>query len=299
MIRYRNCDSLTECVETAEADSRPKSAHRYNVAEQQTVYKSEIERIWKAQFDSLSRKDEPQLTQEDEERGAVQKLFRSRGKMEDFDTPIIASSPSAVSPPPATRPSAPPSPTFSRGSSLDRDMSLGPEGSQRVLRIKRMVCFMVLISFFLLLIGGFPQVDGEWETEIVRDSAVIRAYVRRRQLLEEEATLADSLAPTGDEEKDRRAKKRSAARSIQVHCVCIHLCVQTRGRDCTYEEEPRASTPQKECQDRQRRRYADATQPADEAGHNSEPVSLCLRLCNELTHLAPREDVVTVVKWGI
>lgn len=38
------------------------------MAEQQQIYKSEIERIWKAQFDSLSRKDEPQLTRADEER---------------------------------------------------------------------------------------------------------------------------------------------------------------------------------------------------------------------------------------
>jgi transcription initiation factor TFIID subunit 1 len=38
------------------------------VAEQQQIYKSEIERIWKAQFDSLSRKDEPQLTVADEQR---------------------------------------------------------------------------------------------------------------------------------------------------------------------------------------------------------------------------------------
>jgi transcription initiation factor TFIID subunit 1 len=32
--------------------------------------------------------------------------------------------------------------------------------------------------------------------------------MRGRQLLEEEATLADSLAPTGDADKDKRAKKR-------------------------------------------------------------------------------------------
>jgi hypothetical protein len=32
--------------------------------------------------------------------------------------------------------------------------------------------------------------------------------VRGRQVLEEEATLADSLAPTGDIDKDKRAKKR-------------------------------------------------------------------------------------------
>lgn len=52
------------------------------------------------------------------------------------------------------------------------------------------------------------QVDGTWRTEIVRDPAVITAYVRSRQLLEEEATNADTLAPTGDADKDLRAKKR-------------------------------------------------------------------------------------------
>ena len=52
----------------AEAESRPKSAHRYNVAEQQQIYKSEIDRIWRAQFDSLSRKDEPDLSEDEEEK---------------------------------------------------------------------------------------------------------------------------------------------------------------------------------------------------------------------------------------
>jgi transcription initiation factor TFIID subunit 1 len=54
----------------------------------------------------------------------------------------------------------------------------------------------------------FFQILGEWQTEIIRDPAVIRAYVRARQVVEEEQTLADSLAPTGDADKDKRAKKR-------------------------------------------------------------------------------------------
>ena len=65
-----------------------------------------------------------------------------------------------------------------------------------------------------MLTGGAPQVNGEWKTEIVRDPAVIRAYARRRQSIEEETTMADSLAPTGDVDKDKRAKKR---------CVCFLL----------------------------------------------------------------------------
>ena len=99
------------------------------------------------------------------------------------------------------------SPSFSRASSLDRDVSLGPETSHRVLRVKRLVrtgCSYQTLQMRL----SCQQIDGEWQTEIVRDPAVIRAYIRKRQAIEEENTTADALAPTGDEEKDERAKKR-------------------------------------------------------------------------------------------
>lgn len=55
------------------------------------------------------------------------------------------------------------------------------------------------------------QVEGEWKTEIVRDAAVIAAYVRKRRQLEEESTMANTLAPTGDAERDAWAKKRCVA----------------------------------------------------------------------------------------
>ncbi|KAJ3760554.1 TAF1 transcription initiation factor TFIID subunit TAF1 [Lentinula raphanica] len=153
----------------AEAENRPKSAHRYNVAEQQQIYKSEIERIWKAQFDSLSRREEPALTAEDLRRDALktQQIEAQQQQANRDPTPLDS---------------------FSRGPSMDRG-SVDPEANRRVLRIKRLV-------------------DGQWETEIVRDPAVIRAYVRNRQVIEEENTLTDSLAPTGDADKDKRAKKR-------------------------------------------------------------------------------------------
>ena len=120
---------------SAEAENRPKSAHRYNVAEQQQIYKSEIERIWKAQFDSLSRKDEPQLTPEDEAPPPPPdiKKFMQRQPSMRIETPF-----SPLMSPASGRP---PSPAFSRGSSLERDreMSMGPESTRRVLRIKRLV----------------------------------------------------------------------------------------------------------------------------------------------------------------
>jgi transcription initiation factor TFIID subunit 1 len=124
---------------TAEAENRPKSAHRYNVAEQQLIYKSEIERIWKAQFDSLSRKDEPRLLPEDENKDVVKKPLQRQATQ-----PYI----SAISPMPGAGPSARSSPAFSRGSSLEREGSVGPEGSRKILRIKRLVCARVLTFFF-------------------------------------------------------------------------------------------------------------------------------------------------------
>lgn len=100
------------------------------------IYKSEIERIWKAQFDSLSRKDEPQLTEEEKEEDAP-KARQSSVRQETLPPEVPQASSPIAGPS-----SGPTSPAFSRGSSLDRDreMSMGPDGSSRVLRIKRLVC---------------------------------------------------------------------------------------------------------------------------------------------------------------
>ena len=185
----------------AEAESRPKSAHRDNVAEQQQIYKSEIERIWKAQFDSLSRKDEPDLSEDEEEKKPPpvdKKPSRKQSVMFEGYTPVHSPLPQADTP-------APMSPTYSRASSLARDVvwdgGLGPD-ARRVLRIKRLV-------------------GGEWQTEIVRDTAVIQAYVKKRQAIEEENTTADALAPTGDADRDRRAKKRYVERILLRLCLSL------------------------------------------------------------------------------
>ncbi|TFY72421.1 hypothetical protein EVG20_g603 [Dentipellis fragilis] len=168
----------------AEAENRPKSAHRYNVAEQQQIYKSEIERIWKAQFASLSRKDEPQLSDDEDDKKPKAPLQKFPTKREDY-----AYSPAGS--PMAAGPSGPSSPAFSRGSSL---IAIGTTAWG----------LTVAVSY----VSSVWCVDGEWVTEIVRDPAVIRAYVRRRQAIEEETMQADVLAPTGDIDRDKRAKKR-------------------------------------------------------------------------------------------
>src|SRR5260370_1443427 len=96
----------------AEAENRPKSAHRYNVAEQQLIYKSEIARIWKAQFASLSRKDEPQLSDDEDDRKSLppQRLARRESRALSPATGLTGGPAAAAA-----------SPGLSRASSMERD----------------------------------------------------------------------------------------------------------------------------------------------------------------------------------
>lgn len=91
------------------------------------IYKSEIERIWKAQFDSLSRKDEPQLSDDEDKKDAKKPQMQ----------PSVPSGPAGRSSP---------APPFSRGSSLEREGSVGLDGSKSVLRIKRLVSYSLYIN---------------------------------------------------------------------------------------------------------------------------------------------------------
>lgn len=118
----------------ATMENRPKSAHRYNVQEQQDVYKEEIVRIWRTQQNSLSSPIEPELTQEDEDR------FRGRGKFKRADTPDSnAGTPRGQTP--GSRASSPVDDAASNASG-------GRAGGQnKVLRIKRLVRCVFIFRF--------------------------------------------------------------------------------------------------------------------------------------------------------
>ena len=97
---------------------------------------------------------------------------------------------------------------------------------------------------------------------------MIRAYIRGRQLIEEEATLANSLAPTGDADKDKRAKKRSVLFATAMPLSTEYRELQARRGDRENEEEPRKTTASQERQDRQGRRYAYAIEPTRQTRYN-------------------------------
>ena len=107
---------------------------------------------------------------------------------------------------------------------------------------------------------------GEWETEIVREPAVINAYLKKRQIIEEEAQLTNTLAPTGDVDKDARARKRYVAFNISTQLVPTLMDLFQAGRgDCEDEEEPGTTLTQEERQTGQGRRDTDADQQGRES----------------------------------
>jgi transcription initiation factor TFIID subunit 1, fungi type len=101
-----------------------KSGHRYNVQEQQKVYAQEKERIWQAQMKSLSRKDPPELTDEEDE-----KAYKRIDSV--ADTPAADS----VASPSATHTSLPQADS----------QNPGEKGGHKVLVLKREVAFQTLI----------------------------------------------------------------------------------------------------------------------------------------------------------
>ncbi|GAA6024205.1 hypothetical protein JCM10207_006780 [Rhodosporidiobolus poonsookiae] len=165
--------------------NRPKSAHKYNVQEQQEIYREEIARIWKAQWAALTSKKEPLFTQEDEDR-ARGRLAAKQKKLAN----AVAETPASAVGTPAGRAGTPGSragtPDVDDGASVT---SAKNASKAKTLRIKRLI-------------------NGKWETEIIRDPSIIKAYVHQRSVIDEEKLEADELLPSDDEGKNERRKKR-------------------------------------------------------------------------------------------
>ncbi|GAA5937245.1 histone acetyltransferase [Sporobolomyces koalae] len=168
----------------AEMATRPKSAHKYNVQEQQDIYKEEVARIWESQWESLSNPVEPLLTQEDEDRQ------RQNAKAKKIASTNANTPASALNTPMGDRAGTPGSRASSPGGDDGASVVSAKNGEKaKTLRIRRLV-------------------NGKWETEIVRDPSVIKAYVHQRSVIDEENLQADELLPSDDEGKNERRRKR-------------------------------------------------------------------------------------------
>ncbi|CEI86217.1 hypothetical protein RMCBS344292_00661 [Rhizopus microsporus] len=157
----------------AQIKARPKSAHRYNVAEQQQIYREEIARIWKAQLDSLSNPVEPELTDQEEEERDTDQVYSPSTSEYDWHR------------------GGPSTPSYHR-SRFDRATSelYDDEDDVSVTGSLSSSYHVNNQNKYLIIRRLITQKNGEktWQQEVVRDPVVIKSYLRQRQMIEEEAT---------------------------------------------------------------------------------------------------------------
>ncbi|CAG8758740.1 11013_t:CDS:2, partial [Acaulospora morrowiae] len=166
----------------AEIENKPKSGHKYNVMEQWKRYNQEIYRIWNAQYASLSMRDELASGSEkldanridDSEQYTRGQFSHNEDTQVDSETEMQEMQEMIDSAMPDRSPSA----DFDDVASIDG--SVGSRANydcgshrNRALVINRMV----------------RTENGEpvWTKTLVTDPSVINAYVRHRQLIEEQA----------------------------------------------------------------------------------------------------------------
>ncbi|RKP35643.1 hypothetical protein BJ085DRAFT_328, partial [Dimargaris cristalligena] len=170
----------------AEIEARPKSAHRYNVAEQQQIYREEITRIWNAQFQALSN-PQPPLS----------------------DGTALESSTQASHPSRASSPT----PSMDRSSIADPDDDIGIASSsvRAVGRVSPNQRKGLVIRRYIR-----SPMTGEltWQTEVLRSVPLINAYLKQRAIIEAEITGVPNEPPLANLDAQQRPvalKRRTAA----------------------------------------------------------------------------------------
>ncbi|KAJ2467251.1 hypothetical protein GGI03_001663, partial [Coemansia sp. RSA 2337] len=167
----------------AEIEARPKSAHRYNVAEQQQIYKDEITSIWNRQRRSLTRPNITKLGDAYSDENVIVPEINDGYGDAAISRCASAIDPSRVAP----------------GTAMEVSQRLAPpQGSQ----ITAHANFVMTDKKGLAIRRAVQSpYTGElmWRTEVIRDQAVIQAYLRQRRIIE---NLAHNRSANEDEGDD-------------------------------------------------------------------------------------------------
>ncbi|KAJ1903994.1 hypothetical protein LPJ81_002758 [Coemansia sp. IMI 209127] len=180
----------------AEIEARPKSAHRYNVAEQQQIYKDEISAIWNKQFRSLTLSEPPRrhVSEAHSDENIIVPEINDVFGDSATGQGIAAIVPAHMVP----------------GSAMDvsNKMARGSQPAQQQ-KQPQQTTTTVHANFIQPNKKGLiirravkSPYTGElmWRTEIVKDLAVIQAYLRQRRIIENLAHSRDSQYDDDDEE---------------------------------------------------------------------------------------------------
>ncbi|KTW26453.1 hypothetical protein T552_02932 [Pneumocystis carinii B80] len=167
--------SLDETMDEKNDGDKSKTTHGYNIAKQSKAYEDEIARIWKSQRIGLSM-TEDSITN-DPEYIDSQKESSSDNKI---DNGWYVSTPQSTD-------------LIENDNYISMNSQMSSGQINKVLRIQR----------FIRNSSG----QLERKVEIVHNINVIRAYIRHRQLIDDEATMMEKMGPTDDDEANRRRKK--------------------------------------------------------------------------------------------
>ncbi|KAG9067179.1 hypothetical protein KI688_011960 [Linnemannia hyalina] len=203
-IFLREGESLEERL--AQIELLPKSTHRYNVAEQQLVYKEEITRIWNAQRAALSKieeidgGDDEIAGDSDNDNDEDENYDRQRRELSTIDRNRVSPSPSLFG-------------RYRDHSERERDRANDMDDDN--VSVAGSVSSRTSANFgsrnkHLIIKRLVRQPNGKtvWKEETIRDPAVMNTYIRHRQEIEESAINMEALEPTDDEAKNQRMKKR-------------------------------------------------------------------------------------------
>ncbi|KAJ2496811.1 hypothetical protein GGH96_005562 [Coemansia sp. RSA 1972] len=161
----------------AEIEARPKSAHRYNVAEQQQIYKEEITSIWNKQRESLTQ-CEPPVDSESEACMDENVIVPEANDM--FGDSAAGIGIAAIDP--------------SRmliGSAMDVSQKLARSTSNKLTAHANFI--LPNRKGLVIRRAVKSPYTGEltWRAEVIRDLAVIQAYLRQRRIIENLAYGSD------------------------------------------------------------------------------------------------------------
>ncbi|KAJ1934284.1 hypothetical protein GGF37_006422, partial [Kickxella alabastrina] len=162
----------------AEIEARPKSAHRYNVAEQQQIYKEEITCIWNKQFKTLMNpapEPKPVTDAYLDENIIVPEIN------DVFGDSATGQGVSACNP---------------KRMVADSAMDVSQKMARGVATLQQQQMTTAHANFIQPNRKGLvirravkSPYTGElmWRTEVVRDQAVVQAYLRQRRIIENKA----------------------------------------------------------------------------------------------------------------
>nr|CAG8499355.1 12545_t:CDS:10 [Entrophospora candida] len=197
-IRISMKDIFLKAGESAKdkLENKPKSGHKYTVLDQWKRYYQEIGRIWNAQFSSLSkREDSTSFIDQNRYNNDLSDMFvDSDVDMENVEMNDLMES-------------AMPDQTQSPESMMDYDDITSVDGS--ITSRTNYDCSSHR-NRALVINRSIRSDNGEkrWTKEYITDPSVINAYIRQRQVIEEQTLNTETLEPTNDEERNERLKKR-------------------------------------------------------------------------------------------